>query len=202
MRRPRPEGVYARLAAADPHLARALATVGPPPPRQRPPGFASLLRIVLAQQLSTASAESLWRRLNASIDPLTPHTLSRRSPEGLRALGLSRQKARYALALASDVVAGRLDLDGVAALDDEAAIAAMTAVKGIGRWSAESYLLFALERPDVWPAGDLALAAAMQRLKGLERRPDPMRLKRLAEPWRPHRSAAARLLWHYYAAAR
>ena len=121
--------------------------------------------------------------------------------EALRALGLSRQKAAFALALAGDLVERRLDLDGLAALDDEPAIAELTKVKGIGRWSAEIYLLFCLQRPDVWPAGDLALQVAMQRLKRLRQRPSPDRLIKLAKPWRPHRGAAAHLLWHYYAKA-
>ncbi len=192
---------FRHLMQTDSDLARALAEVGPPPPRTRPVGFAGLVRIILAQQISAAAAATLWQRLSGAIDPFTPEKFARLSVDRLRALGLSRQKAAYAAGLASDIEARRVDLSFVHAADDEAAIAALTSVKGIGRWSAEIYLLFALRRPDVWPAGDLALAIAVQRLKRLRRRPDPDRLRHLAEPWRPYRSAAARLLWHYYAAA-
>lgn len=187
------------LAARDPDIAAALAVIGPPPPRDRPPGFGSLLRAIVGQQISAAAAAALWTRLAAAIDPLTPVAVAALELDALRALGLSRQKALYARGLALDVLEGRVDLDGLSALDDEAAIAHLVQIKGIGRWSAEIYLLFALGRTDIWPSGDLALAIAMQRLKRLRRRPDPKRLVRLAEPWRPHRGAAAHFLWHYYA---
>jgi DNA-3-methyladenine glycosylase II len=187
------------LATRDPVLAAALATIGPPPERTRPPGFATLVRIIVGQQVSSKAAASLWARLEAAIDPVTPERLAMLSPEDLRALGLSRQKAAYALGLAEAVASGALDLARVHAADDEAAIAELITVKGIGRWSAEIYLLFALGRPDVFPSGDLALAIAAQRLKKLRRRPDPKRLAKLAEAWRPHRGAAAHFLWHYYA---
>jgi DNA-3-methyladenine glycosylase II len=190
-----------KLAASDPDIAAALAQVGQPPPRDRPPGFATLLRIIVAQQISAAAARSLWTKLTTAIDPLTPAALAARPPEELRSFGLSRQKAAYALGLAGDMACGRVDLDRVAGLDDEAAIEHLVQVKGIGRWSAEVYLLFALRRPDVWPAADLALQTAMRRLKRLRRQPDPKRMYKLAEPWRPYRSAAAHLLWHYYATA-
>jgi DNA-3-methyladenine glycosylase II len=189
------------LAERDADIAAALAVIGPPPPRERPPGFSSLLRAIVAQQVSAASAAALWTRLCAAIDPLAPEAIALMEIEALRALGLSRQKALYARDLARDILEGRVDLDLVPALEDEAAIAHLMQIKGIGRWSAEIYLLFALGRQDIFPSGDLALAIAMQRLKRLRRRPVPQRLIKLAEPWRPYRGAAAQFLWHYYKAA-
>ena len=190
-----------RLASGDPTLAAALTTCGLPPPRNREPGFASLARIIVGQQVSTASAVALWTRLISDIEPFTPERVVRRSEEELRALGLSRQKAAYMLGLAREIVDGRFDFDRLHALDDEDAILEITRIKGLGRWSAEIYLLFALQRPDIWPAGDLALQVGMQHLKGLRQRPDPKRMVKLAEAWRPHRGAAAHFLWHYYAKA-
>ncbi len=191
----------ASIAARDPDIAKALEIIGPPPPRDRPPGFSSLLRAIVGQQISAAAATSLWNRLAAAVDPVTPEAIARLDLAALRALGFSRQKAAYAQGLARNILERRVDLESLPQLDDEAAIAHLTQIKGIGRWSAEVYLLFALGRTDIWPSGDLALAIAMQRLKRLRRRPDPKRLTRLAEPWRPHRGAAAHFLWHYYAKA-
>lgn len=188
------------LAERDRDIAAALAVIGPPPDRSRPPGFASLLRAIVGQQISSAAAAALWTRIVAAIDPLTPEAVARLDLDDLRGLGLSRQKALYAQGLARDLLDRRIDLDLVPTLEDEAAIAHLIQIKGIGRWSAEIYLLFALNRPDVFPAGDLALQIAMQRLKQLRRRPEPKRLIKLVEPWRPYRGAAAQFLWHYYKA--
>lgn len=189
------------LAKRDPDIAAALAAIGPPPPRNRPPGFSSLLRAIVGQQISAAAAAALWMRLAGAIDPIAPETVIRLDLDALRSLGLSRQKALYTQGLARDILEGRVDLDLLHTLDDEAAIAHLIQVKGIGRWSAEVYLLFALDRQDIWPSGDLALAIAMQRLRRLRRRPDPKKLVKLAEPWRPYRGAAAQFLWHYYKAS-
>jgi DNA-3-methyladenine glycosylase II len=187
-----------KLALVDPHIAAALAEIGLPAPRDRPMGFASLARIIVGQQVSTASARAMWEKLTAGFDPFTPHSILSLTADELRARGMSRQKAAYLLGLALDIVEGRLDLDRIQKLEDEAAIAELTKVKGFGRWSAEIYLLFSLRRPDVFPSGDLALAVAMQRLKGLRQRPTPERLIKLVEPWRPHRGAAAVFLWHFH----
>jgi len=186
------------LAAADADLARALAAAGPPSARIRPRGFHGLARIIVAQQVSAAAAATMWSRVEATIAPFEPQAVAALSHEALRGCGLSRQKAAYVLALAADIHEGRIALDKIHRMPDAEAIAALMTLKGIGQWSAEIYLLFALRRPDVMPAGDLALQVAAQQLKGLRRRPDPARLMRVAEAWRPHRSAAALLLWHYY----
>jgi DNA-3-methyladenine glycosylase II len=186
------------LAAADDDLARAVRLVGAPPPRRRPPGFASLLWIIVGQQLSTASANAIWGRLGDSADAVTPQGFLRLSDERLRAVGFSRPKMVYGRDLAAAVVDGRLDIEALSRLSDDEAIAALTALRGLGRWSAEVYLLFCLCRPDVLPADDLALLTAAQRVKRLAARPTARTLRQIAEPWRPWRSVAARLLWHYY----
>jgi DNA-3-methyladenine glycosylase II len=195
-----PSPALRALAERDKDIAAALAEIGPPPPRERPPGFSSLLRAIVGQQISTKAAAALWTRMGAALDPLSPETVARLDIDALRALGLSRPKALYAQGLARDILDRRVDLDLLVTLADEAAIEHLIQIKGIGRWSAEIYLLFCLGRPDIFPAGDLALAVAMQRLKRLRRRPEPKRLIKLAEPWRPYRGTAAQFLWHYYKA--
>lgn len=186
------------LAARDRDIARHYATCGLPPVRRRPEGFAGLLHIILAQQVSAASARAIIGRLQAGVRPLTPRRFLKLDDDALRAIGLSRQKMRYGRGLAEDVLSRRLDLKAVAKMDDEAAIEHLVQAKGVGRWTAEIYLLFALGRPDVWPADDLAVQAAAQRLKGLVARPARAEMIELAKSWRPHRSAAARFLWHIY----
>jgi DNA-3-methyladenine glycosylase II len=188
----------AHLAEVDADLERAIRLVGTPPPRARPPGFATLLQIIIGQQLSTASAEAIWRRLVAAVEPLTPEGFLALDDDGLRAIGFSRAKVLYGRGLAQMVADGKLDLRAIARRPDEEAIATLVQVRGFGRWSAEVYLLFCLGRPDVLPADDLALLAAAQRVKRLPERPTPNQFRALAEPWRPWRSVAPRLLWHYY----
>ncbi|MBM3490935.1 MAG: DNA-3-methyladenine glycosylase 2 family protein [Alphaproteobacteria bacterium] len=189
---------FRALARRDGDFRRVLRLYGPPPERRRPPGFGTLLRILVAQQISTAAADGIWRRLEIGITPLNPERVLAFDIQGLRGFGLSLGKARYAQAIAQALLDGTLDLEAVATADDEAAIALLTEVKGIGRWSAELYLLIALARPDVWPAADLALMTAAQRLKALPLRPDTKAMTAMAEAWRPWRAHAARLLWHYY----
>lgn len=187
------------LAAADPDLARAYAALGLPAARPRQPGFGGLLRIITGQQVSAHAARAIVARLEAAADPLTPESFLALDDADLRAVGFSRQKVRYGRALAEDVLAGRIDLDALAGMDDEAAIAHLSRARGIGRWTAEIYLLFALGRPDVWPADDLAVRAAAARLKGWPgKQPTRARMQALGETYRPHRSAAARFLWHFY----
>lgn len=184
----------------DPHIAAALPRIGMPPGRARPPGFASLLRIIVGQQVSTKAAATMWKRLEAAIgvDVDAPR-IAALDVDALRALGFTRQKAGYAFDLALRVVDGRFDFERLACLEDEAALAELVALKGIGAWSAEVYVLFAMQRADVFPAGDLALQVAFQRLKGLRERPSADRLRQFVEPWRPLRGAGAHFLWHFYA---
>jgi len=186
------------LAAIEPAFAGVLARAGYPEPRIRDRGYETLLRTIVGQQVSVAAAQSIWNKLEAGVGDLTqPRTIADASDEVLRAAGLSRQKASYARSLADEVTSGQLDLTHLPA-DDEAAIAALTRVKGIGRWSAEIYLLFAEGRPDVWPAGDLAVQVEIGRILGHADRPDEKTVRTLAEAWRPHRGAAAILAWHHY----
>jgi DNA-3-methyladenine glycosylase II len=186
------------LARRDDDIARAYAACGLPPVRSSPTGFEGLLHIVVCQQVSAAAGRAIMARMEAACPAMTGEAFLKLDDAALRAVGLSRQKMRYSRGLAEDLASGRLDLDGLDTLDDVAAIECLTQVKGLGRWSAECYLLFALMRPDVWPADDLAVQAAAQRLKDLPARPTSKELDVLAEPWRPYRSAAARFLWHIY----
>ena len=187
----------ARLAEADADIARAYRQVGLPPKRSHDPSFAGLLRILVAQQISAAATRNITARLEAAANPLTPETFLALDDAAVRAIGLSGQKVRYGRALANAIADGTLDLSALEGTDDESAISALVAIMGIGQWTAEIYLLFALRRPDIWPAGDLAIRSALQRLRGLEERPSIAQARDDAEAWRPHRSAAARFLWHY-----
>jgi DNA-3-methyladenine glycosylase II len=186
------------LAAADPDLARIEAAAGPLLWRRRARGFPGLLQAIVGQQISNQAAAAIWRRLHATAGALTPQGLLALPDESLRLAGLSRPKISHARSLAAAFAEERLSEAGLAKMADAEAVAAITAVRGLGTWSAEIYLLFALERNDVFPAGDLALAGAAADLKGLAGRPGPAALRRLAEPWRPWRALAARLLWHHW----
>ena len=186
------------LAAVDRDLAEAYRRCGLPPLRSSPTGFPGLIRIMIGQQVSTASAAAIIARLEAACTPLSAESFLTLDDQALRAVGFSRQKIRFGRALAEAIAVGRLDIDGLPALDDERAVAALLEVPGIGPWTADIYMLFALRRPDVWPVGDLAVVKAVQAVKGLEARPSRQEMHRLGEAWRPHRSAAARLFWHYY----
>ncbi|MEQ8481195.1 MAG: DNA-3-methyladenine glycosylase [Hoeflea sp.] len=188
------------LARIDPRLERVMALAGPVPLRRQPPGFAALAEIILSQMVSKASANALWRRLQAVAGEITPQAVLRLSPEALAGAGLSRAKAETLHRTAEAVLAGELDLEQLCATDGRAAIAAMTGIKGVGPWTAEVYLLFCAGHPDVFPAGDVALQAAAAHSLELGERPTPRALYRLAEQWSPWRGVAARLLWAYYAA--
>lgn len=188
----------AKLIATDPDFAGIEAQAGPLPWRRRPPGFPGLLQAIVAQQISNQAASAIWRRLAAEPGALTPAGLLALDDAALGRAGLSRPKMAHARALAAAFVSGQLNTDALAAMEDEAAIATIIAVRGMGRWTAEVYLLFAHQRVDVFPAGDIALAGAAAALKGLPARPGPVALRALAEPWRPHRALAARLLWHHW----
>jgi DNA-3-methyladenine glycosylase II len=186
------------LAAADPALATVVERFGPPPLWAREAGFPTLVHLILEQQVSLASAQAAFDRLRAAADPLTPGTLLELDDAQLLAIGFSRQKARYARALATAVDDGTLDIDGLAAKDDDEIDAALTALPGIGPWTATIYRLMVLLRPDAWPVHDIALAQAAAELRGLETRPDAAAMLALAEAWRPRRAVAARILWHHY----
>lgn len=191
-----------RLAAIDQDVARALTQVGYPACRVRDPGFPTLLQIMTSQQLSTKSAAAIWGRLRIALDPSpTAERFLALSEEDLRAVGLSRQKIVYGRCLAEACTCQSLDLEGLHALPEEDAIAAISAIKGFGRWSAEIYLLFALGRADVFPLDDLGLQMGMQKLKCLDTRPNRKALEALIAPWRPDRGAGALFLWHVYGAA-
>ncbi len=187
-----------RLIRLDADLARVETIAGPLPWRVRAMGFPGLLQAIVGQQISNQAAAAIWRRLHALPGALEPATLLDLPDEALRQAGLSRPKVMHARALAAAIASGAFDPLSLQALDDEAAIAAITTVRGLGRWTAEIYLLFALGRRDVFPAGDLALAVAAADLKALPARPGPTVLRGLAEVWRPHRALAARLLWHHW----
>jgi DNA-3-methyladenine glycosylase II len=192
----------AELAGRDADFAAIVGRHGPPPLWDRVPGFATLVHIVLEQQVSLASARAAFDRLVAATDPLTPFSFLALSDEQLLAIGFSRQKAMYGRAIAAAVQDGALDLDGLGNLSDDDVVAALEALPGVGPWTSSIYLLMVLGRPDVWPVADMALAESVRAVKGLEHRPDPDEMTRLAEPWRPWRSVAARLLWHDYLARR
>ncbi len=190
------------LCAYDQDLAVAVNRHGLPPLWDREPGFETLARIILEQQVSLASADAAYERLRRGVPRFSASTVARRAPEELRAMGLTRQKASYISGLARSVAGGDVDLDTVTLEDDDAARTTLMSIRGVGRWSADIYLLMALGRPDVWPRGDLALEAAMARVKGLSARPDAKVAAAIAEAWSPWRSVAARILWHTYLSER
>lgn len=191
------EGLDA-IGVINPAIAGAIERVGYPEPRIRMRGYRTLLRTIVGQQVSVASAASVWNKLEALLgEAMPPEDLLAVDFDALRGCGLSRQKQGYARSLCELVVSGELDLLTLPE-DDEAAIAELVKIKGIGRWSAEIYLLFAEGRPDIWPAGDLAVQAGLGKLLGLESRPDEKAARALAEAWRPHRGAAAIFTWHCY----
>ena len=189
------------LASREPAFAAVLERHGVPEPRASERGAQTLLRTIVGQQVSVAAARSMWAKLEAGFgSPPDLAKLLAASDEELRAAGMSRQKSGYIRSLAELIISGELDLDNLPD-DDEEAIARLTRIKGIGRWSAEIYLLFAEGRADVFPAGDLAVMIEIGRLLGLDEKPSEKQLRELAEAWRPYRGAAAILAWHSYNSA-
>ncbi len=187
------------LAEIEPGIAAAIAATGYPEPRLSDPGYATLLRTIVGQQVSVAAAASVWNKLEALLgEGCPPENLIAQDFDALRSCGLSRQKQGYARSLAELVITGALPLDALPE-DDEEAITYLTRVKGIGRWSAEIYLLFAEGRVDIWPAGDLAVQEGVGRLLKMEARPSEKDIREIAEKWRPNRGAAAIFTWHIYA---
>jgi DNA-3-methyladenine glycosylase II len=194
------DAALAALGAADPRLLSLVAATGRPPLRRRPDGFAGLAATIVAQQLSTASAGAIWTRLAAAFDPLAPEAIARAHPARLKRVGLSAPKIRALKAIARAVMRGDLALATLAELAAEDAHAALTAVHGIGPWTADIYLLSCLGHADAWPAGDLALQEAARLAFGLATRPSVKEMVALADAWRPWRAVAARVLWTYYRA--
>lgn len=190
------EGMAA-LGAIDPRFSAGVATYGHPPLRTAAEGYAALLRAIVGQQVSVYAARSIWDRVAALVDPMTPERLLTFSDEQLRACGLSNNKVKFARSLALDTAEKRIVFEALPELDDDQVIAVLTQAKGIGRWTAEIYMMFALGRPDVMPTNDLGIIVAAQHFFGLRRRPDPKKLLKMAEAWRPWRTVASLFLWHY-----
>jgi DNA-3-methyladenine glycosylase II len=190
------------LAARDKTLSQIFANHGNPPLWKRATGFPTLVHIILEQQVSLTSGKAMFDRLTAAVRPFDPGEFVKRGESYLRSLGVTRQKAAYLVHLSSLLVSGELNLTRLSRMNDLDARTALMQVKGIGLWSADVYLLMAMRRADVWPAGDLALAVAAQELLSLKRRPTPEELEELAEKWRPLRAVAARMLWQHYLAKR
>jgi DNA-3-methyladenine glycosylase II len=186
------------LGNRDSQLANIISHFGPPPFWTREAGFPTLVHIILEQQVSLASAKAAFAKLNRAASPLTPQNFLAFSDVELKSFGFSRQKAGYCRGLAKEIVTGNLDLGRFHKEDDAVVKENLLRVKGIGTWTADIYLLMALRRPDVWPVGDLALAAAVQELKGYPSRPSSNELDAIGKVWRPWRAIAARILWHYY----
>ena len=186
------------LVARDRDLARVVQRFGPPPLWGRRPGFAALVRIILEQQVSLASARAAYTRLKATAGRVTPYRIARLSDNRIRRAGLTRQKAWYCRNLAQCIVDGKLTLNHLLYFDELTGRSKLLQVPGIGPWTADIYLLMVLRRPDVWPYGDLALAKAAQQVKRLRSSPTQERLKRIARAWAPWRAVAARILWHAY----
>ncbi len=179
-------------------LAGIYATHGDPPLWRRATGFTTLVHIILEQQVSLKSAKAMLVRLENAIQPFEPQRFLDLGDAHLRSLGVTRQKSAYLIDLSASIVNGQLSFTKLGRMSDDDARVALTRIKGIGLWSADVYLLMAMRRADIWPAGDLALAVAMKELKGLAARPGPIELEQLAEQWRPLRAVAARMLWQYY----
>lgn len=192
----------AELSARDADLAAVVERFGPPPLWARRPGYTTLARIILEQQVSQASAAAIYRRLHLAIGGVTQERVLSAGEHGLRGAGLTRQKAAYCVGIAQAIHEGELDLRQLGRMDGPTARSALIQVNGIGPWTADVYLLMALRRPDVWPHGDLALAKAVMQVKKLRKLPSYDRLTKLAEQWSPWRAVAARIAWHHYLSIR
>jgi len=190
------------LGAKDSDLGHLFSQAGPPPLWEREPGFPTLVLIILEQQVSLASARATFRKVNQAANPLTPDGFLRYSDGELRTMGFSRQKTAYCRDLARAIGNGELYLPDLEVMDDFGARSRLMVIKGVGPWTADIYLLRAMLRPDIWPSADLALAKAVQEVKGLASRPNPDELEDIAEGWRPWRAVAARALWQFYLSRR
>lgn len=186
------------LSAVDGDLSQALALVGSPPPRTRPSGFSAFLAIIIGQQVSTSAANAIRGRVEALLPNVDAASVMATETEALRTAGMSYRKIEYAKGLAEAQLNGTFDAEK---LSDDEVIESITALRGFGRWSAEIYLMFSLQRQDVFPADDLAILVALGRLKGLEKKPTPKQARLLVEHWQPYRSVGSLFLWHYYRGA-
>ena len=186
------------LCTIDTDLNEIVSELGYPPLWAREPGFPTLIHIILEQQVSLASARAAFTKLVQAAGELTPERFMAFTDSELRVFGFSRQKKIYGRALSEAILDGDLDLDGLQSLEDGSVRDALVAIKGIGPWTADIYLLMALLRPDIWPSGDLALAKAVQHVKGLAEKPEPDALDEIAAAWKPFRAVAARILWNFY----
>ena len=185
------------LSKRDKDLARIVTEYGLPNIRSRTRGYDAILNIICGQQISTSAAKAIGNRLALIESPMTHKTALKLGPDRLRSAGLSTPKVNYALGIAQAIDNGEFNFQKVSLMDDEAAIKEMTKLKGIGRWSAEVYLLFSLRRPDLWPVDDLGIIKGYTHLKSLDKKLNREQMIKIGEPWRPWRSVAARLLWHY-----
>ena len=190
------------LAARDPHIGAVIEKHGYPPLWAREPGFPTLVKIILEQQVSLSSAKAAYDKLLMRINPLTPEKFLTLDDAELKQIGFSRQKTRYCRILAETIQSGELDLAELNQYSDKEVSETLTALKGIGPWTAGIYLLMALRRPDIWPRGDLALLTSMQEVKQLPERPDNEKAAEIANAWKPWRSVGARILWHSYLSER
>ena len=186
------------LAARDSDVDCVIRQIGYPPPQERPPGFAALVNIIAGQQVSSAAATAIRDRLDTAVNPMAPEKILAVDNEVLRATGLGGRKIEYVKGLAELICNGQLDLNCLAEKSDADVVKVLTSVRGLGRWSAEMYLLFSLKRTDIWPAEDLAISESLRELKSLNVRPDREQSEFLVEHWRPWRGVAALLLWYYY----
>ncbi len=186
------------LSSTDKSLARVIECHGPPPMWGRKAGFAALVKIILEQQVSLASADAVFRRLYSAVPEVSPEHINTLCIDGMRELGFTRQKATYCEGLALCILSGEVKLERLKRMSDVDAHNTLLKIRGIGPWTANIYLLMALRRPDVWPDGDLALAESARRIKRLKERPSYERLNKMAQKWKPWRSVAARILWHAY----
>lgn len=189
------------IATRDDDLAAALQEYGYPAPRNREAGFGSLINIIIGQQVSTHAAAAIRGRLEEVLDPLTPERFLAAEHDVLRGVGFSNRKVEYGKGLAQAILDGTLETERLAQLEDDEVTKTLTSIRGLGRWSADIYMLFALGRADAWPLDDLAIQVAVQKLKRMRKRPDRKRMEKVAKRWRPYRGVVALFLWHYYKGA-
>lgn len=187
-----------RLARGDPGLARTLSNWGDPPLWTHPRGFPGIVIAILGQQVSIESADAAFNKLQGAIGEVTPDSVLSLDDTAMKRIGFSRQKASYVRGVAQGIIDGEIDLAGLESVDNELARERLVRIRGIGAWTADTYLLFALRRQDAWPTGDLALARAIQEVRELPEMPNPKQVDTIAEDWRPWRAVAARILWHHY----